>query len=112
MRLKEIDAAGGVERETARIAALARYFRNKLSGLPFVMCSKRMSNAMTPVQPASISAYDLFLRLKDEYGIWICPNGGELKDRMFRVGHIGELTNGDYDKLIFALGQLVKSRGL
>ena len=41
--------------------------------------------------------------LKDEYGIWVCPNGGDLKDKLFRVGHIGCLERTDYDKLIVAL---------
>ena len=34
--------------------------------------------------------------------MWICPNGGDMKDTVFRVGHIGCLTEADYDKLIAA----------
>jgi aspartate aminotransferase-like enzyme len=41
--------------------------------------------------------------LKDEYHIWVCPNGGESKDRIFRVGHIGALTKEDNTVLIDAL---------
>jgi aspartate aminotransferase-like enzyme len=37
---------------------------------------------------------------KNEYGMWVCPNGGSMKDTVFRVGHIGCLTTQDYDKLI------------
>ena len=51
-----------------------------------------------------------FLKIKDEYGMWICPNGGEMKDTVFRVGHIGALTTADYDKLIDAFKDL-KSKG-
>lgn len=105
-RLKEIEANGGVEAETAKIAALAADFRSKLKGLPFEVCSKRMSNAVTPLHPLTASAYDIFLKLKDEYGIWICPNGGDLKDKVFRVGHIGALTPADNDALIAALTDL------
>jgi len=107
-RLKEIEAKGGVEGETRRIAALAADFREKIRGLPFEICSKRMSNAVTPLHPLNASAYDIFLKLKDEYGIWICPNGGELKDRIFRVGHIGALTVSDNDALIAALREVSK----
>jgi aspartate aminotransferase-like enzyme len=57
------------------------------------------------------SAYDIFVTLKDEYGIWVCPNGGALADKIFRVGHIGELTSEDNDKLIAALCDMQK-RGL
>ena len=63
-----------------------------------------MSNAVTPLHPTNgMSAYDIFIKLKDEYGIWICPNGGELKDKVFRVGHIGALTVEDNDRLVAAL---------
>ena len=103
-RLKEIDAAGGAEAEIARAAGLANYFRNKLKEhhLPFDIVSESLSNAVTPLHPTTQSAYDIFLKLKDEYGIWICPNGGDMKDTIFRVGHLGYLTEKDYDKLIDA----------
>ena len=54
-----------------------------------------------------MSAYDIFLKLKDEHGIWVCPNGGELKDKVFRVGHMGNLDKGDYDSLIDALKEVM-----
>lgn len=40
--------------------------------------------------------------------MWICPNGGDMKDTIFRVGHIGALTTKDYDKLIAAFHDLQK----
>ena len=56
--------------------------------------------------------YDMeFVTLKDEYEIWVCPNGGALSQTIFRVGHIGELTAEDNDKLISALKDMQK-RGL
>lgn len=110
-RLKEIEKAGGVESETEKIAALAADFRKKIAGLPFEIVSESLSNAVTPLHPLTASANDIFLILKDEYGIWVCPNGGDLKDRLFRVGHIGELTSEDNDRLIDALKDMQK-RGL
>ena len=105
-RLKEIDANGGVEGEIARIGALATYFRDKIKGLPFEIVSESLSNAVTPLHPTTASAYDIFLKIKDEYGMWICPNGGDMKDTVFRVGHIGALTTADYDMLIAAFREL------
>lgn len=103
-RLKEIKAEGGQPSETQKIAALAEDFRSKIKDLPFEIVSESMSNAVTPLHPTNgVSAYDIFTKLKDEHGIWICPNGGELKDRIFRVGHIGALTTADNDKLVAAL---------
>lgn len=105
-RLKEIEANGGVEAEIARTASLANYFREQIKGMPFEIVSESLSNAVTPLHPTTASAYDIFLKIKDEYGMWICPNGGDMKDTIFRVGHIGALTTADYDKLIAAFKDL------
>ncbi len=107
-RLREIKKSGGVQTETERIASLAEYFRNNIKDLPFEIFSDRMSNAVTPIHPLTASANDIFVILKEEYGIWICPNGGDLKDKVFRVGHIGNLTEADYDKLLDAFRDLKK----
>lgn len=111
VRLNEIDAAGGVEAETKKIAELAQDFRDKIKGLPFDFVSESMSNAVTSLHPLNVSAYDVFTRLKDEYGIWVCPNGGEMKETVFRVGHIGALTKEDNTTLVNAFKNLQK-RGL
>lgn len=107
-RLKEIEKNGGEDAEIARCAALAKYFRDKISdlNLPFEIPSESLSNAVTPLHPTTASAFDIFLKIKDEYGMWVCPNGGSMKDNLFRVGHIGCLTTQDYDKLIAALVDL------
>lgn len=110
-RLRQIERDGGVEKEVARVKGLANYFREKIKEFPFEIATKHMSNAVTALSPKTCSAYDIFLTLKDEYNIWICPNGGKLKDKLFRVGHIGYLTNEDYDKLVDALKDMQK-RGL
>lgn len=110
-RLKQIELNGGAAAETKKIAELAEDFRSKISALPFDIASEAMSNAVTPIHPKNVSAYDIFTVLKDEYGIWVCPNGGALADKIFRVGHIGALTKEDNDKLISALLDMQK-RGL
>ena len=107
-RLKQIEADGGVEAERRKIAGLARDFRSKIVDLPLAICSESLSNAVTPLSVRNCSAYDIFTALKDEYDIWICPNGGELKDKIFRVGHIGCLTPNDNAALIDALHDLNK----
>lgn len=109
-RLNEIEEHGGVKNETARISGLAEYFREKIKELPFEIVSECMSNAVTPLHPTTASAYDIFTVLKDEYDIWVCPNGGDMKETVFRVGHIGALTKNDYDTLISALKDLQKRK--
>lgn len=110
-RLQEIASAGGAMSEIQRVKALASDFRQKVSALPFEMFSPSPSNAVTALRPVSGSAYDIFTTLKDEYGIWICPNGGDLRDRIFRVGHLGALTTEDNTVLVDAMQDMVK-RGL
>lgn len=105
-RLVEIKRNGGVEVEQKRIAGLASYFRKRIKDFPFEFVSESMSNAVTPLHPTTASAYDIFTILKDHYGIWICPNGGNMKDSVFRVGHLGALTTGDYDQLLKAFKDL------
>lgn len=110
MRLKEIDAEGGVIEENKKIAELAADFRKKIKGLPFETVSESMSNAVTPLHPTTANAYDIFLILKDEYGIWVCPNGGDMRDTIFRVGHIGALTKEDNTTLVNAFKDLQKRK--
>ena len=107
-RLKEIDEHGGVEGQIAHTAELARYFRSKIKDLPFQIVSDALSNAVTPLHPTTASACDIVRILKDEYGIWICPNGGSMRDTVFRVGHIGCLHKSDFDQLIGAFEDLKK----
>lgn len=110
-RLLEIEQEGGVEFENSRIAALANDFRVKIKDLPFEMVSKSLPNAVTSLHPLTASAFDIFLILKNEYNIWICPNGGDLKDKIFRVGHIGALTEKDNTTLVEAFQDLQR-RGI
>lgn len=110
-RLREIEQAGGVESENRRMAELAADFRSKIADMPFTIVSQSLSNAVTPLHPHNVSAYDIFLRLKDEYGIWICPNGGDMADKVFRVGHLGAITTDDNTTLVEAFKDMQR-RGL
>lgn len=107
-RLRMIDDNGGIDNEINRVNELANYFRSKIKYLPLVIPSKSLSNAVTPIHPLNNDAYEIFLKLKDEYNIWVCPSGGDLKNEIFRVGHIGNLNKKDYDILINALKDLNK----
>lgn len=107
-RLKEIELTGGVATEVAKAKHLAEYFRSKIRDLPLEITSESLSNAVTPLHPTNgMSAYDIFLKLKDEHGIWVCPNGGSLQNEIFRVGHMGNLKTSDYDQLLSALKEIL-----
>lgn len=110
-RLKEIEANGGADAEIARVAAQADDFRTKIKEMPFELVSESPANGVTSVHPTTAGAYSIFTELKDHYGIWVCPNGGDLKDKIFRVGHIGYLNHDDNTTLINALKDM-QARGL
>ena len=111
-RLKEIEAAGGAEVEISRVAAQAADFREKIKELPFELVSEAPANAVTSVHPLNADAYEIFLKLKDRYNIWICPNGGDMKSVVFRVGHIGYLNHDDNTTLINALKDMQSNNEL
>lgn len=110
-RLNEIKNQGGVESEIKRISTLANDFRSKIKELPFEIRCKNLGNAVTGVFCIDSSATEIVDLLKKDYNIWVNPNGGEVGEKMFRVGHIGNLTTEDNDKLIQAFKDLEK-RGI
>jgi aspartate aminotransferase-like enzyme len=108
-RLHMIEKEGGVDFEVKRTHDLALYFRDKISNFPFKMFADKKSNAVTSLAPTNpkLSAYTVFTIMKDNYHIFICPNGGDLKDKVFRVGHIGNVNKGDYDVLLGAFKDML-----
>lgn len=107
-RFNEIEKNGGADIEVARVACQAKDFRNKIKELPVEMVSESPANGVTSIRPINADAYKIFEILKDEYNIWVCPNGGELKNEIFRVGHIGCLTHEDNTTLVNALKDICK----
>lgn len=114
-KLKRIEKSGGIEKQNEIIRKRAEHFRTRIRPFPFEIAvnEKNASNCVTALRlknPAA-NAHVIFEILKDEYGIWICPNGGDLAEKVFRVGHIGSVSNEDTDELIAAFEDL-KRRGL
>ncbi len=109
-RLKKISDVG-MQQEKKTITSLAEDFRNSIKDLPFTLVSESPSNAVTCLRPNHGGAKEIVRILKDEYGIWACPNGGEIADIVFRIGHIGYITKEDNNKLIDALHDM-NQRGL
>lgn len=45
--------------------------------------------------------------MKDRYGIYLTPSGGEIGEKLLRVGHIGDLTIEDNIDLINKLKEVL-----
>ena len=95
----------GIENKIAETAELAKYFRKGLEELGIKIPNYNLSNAVTPVlfEGNAIEIYDT---LRNVYDITVTPSGGELKECMLRVGHIGNVTKQDYDVLLSALKEI------
>lgn len=101
----------GADAQVRRTARLARDFRKKIRGLPLDLFSANPSNALTALEPRDgRSALWYVERLREDFGFYVCPNGGDLQDRVFRVGHLGNLTIRDNARLAAALKKLAASK--
>ncbi len=107
-RLEQIKKVG-LETVIQHTQSLAEDFREKIKDLPLVIESESLSNALTPLSSANgKDAYEIFQHLKNRYHLIVNPNGGLLKNRLFRVGHIGKLSFSDNQRLIDALHNMKK----
>ena len=107
-KLRRIKNNGGVQKCIEEVAFLSSYFRNSIKDLPFSLVAESPSHAVTALYSGKIDAKKLFSDMKEKYGIWICPNGGEMAHSVFRVGHIGNIKKENIDTLVAALKNLVK----
>lgn len=101
----------GIEHEINKTKEFAERFREGIKAFPFKVASDSCSNALTSLEVLSTcrsSAYEIFEKLKDEYQIFVCPNGGAFRDKIFRVGHIGAVSSEDYDALFDAFDDMLK----
>jgi aspartate aminotransferase-like enzyme len=63
-----------------------------------------MPNAMTALTPTDgKSALDIVNDLERNYKVMVCPNGGDERETIFRVSHMGEVDKAYTDVLIDAL---------
>ena len=102
MKIKEY----GLNNVIADAGKLAQDFRERVTKLPVRLPEYPLSNACTPLIFDN-NAYDIYERLKNEYGLVITPNGGDLKDRIVRVGHLGNHTIDDNVELVNALTEIL-----
>ena len=110
-RLNAIAQRGGIGVEKQVIAARALEFRSGIHDLPLQIVPQVCSNAVTAVRVRNHNAKAVFQVLKDEFQIWICPNGGIYADDVFRVGHIGNITSQQNEQLLHAL-HILNKRGV
>ena len=106
-RLKAL-CARGMDAVIQEHAARAAYFRQLCKENGITVAAFPKSNALTPIEFPEGNAYEVFLELKDKHQIMLTPNGGALSGKVLRVGHLGALTNKDYDEVIRLLKEVME----
>jgi len=102
-RLKQIEH-DGLPHEIDKARRIADYFRAHVDAWPLAFYSRFMPNAMTALSPTDgTSALDVVNALAERQHITVAPNGGALKDKVFRVSHMGDMSEEYVDVLINAL---------
>lgn len=103
---------GGIDEERRIIRNRAEDFRVAMEEINLDLVSESKSNALTTIKVSEdVSAKKIVTILSEEYNMWVTPSGGLLEDKIFRVGHIGNIDENDQKKLISALKEL-NERGL
>ena len=103
-RLTQIKRLGGVEATIKNAKEISEYFRESIKGLPLKAYTLYMPNAMTTLTPTDGRlTMDIVNGLEEGYNVMVCPNGGELREVIFRVSHMGDMTKEYTDVLIDAL---------
>ncbi len=103
-RLMQIERDGGVKQSITLAKEIAAYFRENITPLPLKPYTAYMPNAMTTLTPTDgKSAIDIVRDLENDYKVMVCPNGGDQRDMIFRVSHMGAMSKAYTDLLIDAL---------
>jgi aspartate aminotransferase-like enzyme len=93
-----LNAALGLILEQGLEAAFERHVRlgracragAKAMGLELFSPDEDSSAVVTAIRaPEGIDSDELVLGLRDDYGVTLAPGQGELKGKIFRIGHIG-----------------------
>ena len=101
-RLRSLKAEG-LPAERSRIAMRAKGLRGLASELGYKQVPEAPSNAVTALWAPDGNARAIIDAAKTRYGIWLCPNGGDHANDVFRIGHIGSISESDQSALLAAL---------
>lgn len=105
----------GLERRLARTAAAARATRIGLRNLGFEMfCDDACASPVTTAVKVheAISTRELMAYLREGFGIYVSGGIGDLRGKIFRVGHMGSaIERTEIEYLLRAVEQAVRSTG-
>ena len=107
-QLKKL-AKKDLKEELKRRKKLAKYFRKKIQKLPLKLYVKEMANCMSAIEVSDgKKAYEIVEYFQKHYNIILTPSGGELKDKLIRISHMGDMGKKDIKHLIKKLNDFYK----
>ncbi|HZJ89748.1 MAG TPA: aminotransferase class V-fold PLP-dependent enzyme [Bacilli bacterium] len=100
---------GNFKKEQEKIKRDALRFRERIKKYPFAVFSENPSYCLTPlrVKKEGLTGEDVINYLRENHNIILAASIGDLKEVMFRVGHIGDLKESDYAALFAAFDDMV-----
>ena len=102
----------GLDNVVARHARLARATREAVEAIGLEIFSKRPSNAVTSVRvPEKIDGDALVRKMRDEQGVTISGGQGDLKGKIFRIGHLGYMDGYDMISTMAAIEIVLNELG-
>lgn len=104
--------AEGIKNRIKKVENIVKDFRSRVPDTGLRLPEFPLSNAATPLIFPEHNANEVYLRLKNYYGIILTPCGGDLKDLTVRVGHIGCHSVEENEPLIVAIKSAIADVGL
>lgn len=107
-------AEEGLENIIARHKRLGAYCRNGIRklGLQILPEERYASNIVTAVVPPDgVSVKELRKLLRDEHDVIVAGGQGQLSEKIFRIGHVGYVSQEDLDDVFAALRAVLPKLG-
>ncbi len=102
--LKIIDEMS-INKKVEDTKSIASQFRNMAKDMGFEMPAFTMSNALTTLVFEK-NAKKIYTTLKEQYDYVVTPCGGEMADKLLRIGHMGNLAVSDFEELLKAMKEV------
>lgn len=94
----------GLENRWKRTNEMAEFFRKEAVECGLGLFSKNPADSLTAITfPNSIPSGDLIKKLRENYGIQIANGQAELKDKIARISHMGDLELSDFKELVLII---------
>ncbi|UCC94506.1 MAG: alanine--glyoxylate aminotransferase family protein [Candidatus Omnitrophota bacterium] len=102
----------GLEKRWVRFEKMAKATRQAAVALGLEIFSQRPSASVTAIKcPSQIKSSDMVKALRKQYGLSIAGGQGQVKDKIFRIAHMGWINEQDLIMCFSLLEKVLKDMG-